>query len=52
VTPNSALELAVFDGLTHTEIALRLNEPIGTIKGRIRLGLEKLRAELDAASYV
>jgi RNA polymerase sigma-70 factor (ECF subfamily) len=44
-----ALELAFFDGLTHTEIALRLNEPIGTIKARIRLGLENLRAELDAA---
>jgi RNA polymerase sigma-70 factor (ECF subfamily) len=45
-----ALELAFFGDLTHNEIALRLDEPIGTIKGRIRLGLEKLRAELDAAS--
>jgi RNA polymerase sigma-70 factor (ECF subfamily) len=45
-----ALDLAYFGGLTHTEIALRLDEPIGTIKGRIRLGLEKLRAEIDAAS--
>ena len=40
------LELAFFGGLTHAEIALRLGEPIGTIKGRIRLGLEKLRAEI------
>jgi RNA polymerase sigma-70 factor (ECF subfamily) len=45
-----ALELAFYGDLTHTEIALRLDEPIGTIKGRIRLGLEKLRAELDTTS--
>jgi RNA polymerase sigma-70 factor (ECF subfamily) len=46
-----ALELAFFDGLTHHEIALRLDEPIGTIKGRIRLGLEKLRAEIEPMSW-
>ncbi|MEA2243719.1 MAG: hypothetical protein QOD24_3275 [Solirubrobacteraceae bacterium] len=45
-----ALELAFFGGLTYNEIALRLDEPIGTIKGRIRLGLEKLRAEIEAPS--
>jgi RNA polymerase sigma-70 factor (ECF subfamily) len=44
------LDLAFFGGLTHTEIALRLNEPIGTIKGRIRLGLEKLRTQIDATN--
>lgn len=48
---HQALELAYFEGLTHAEIALRLNAPIGTIKGRIRLGLEKLRAGIDTASY-
>lgn len=46
-----ALDLAFFEGLTHAEIALRLNEPVGTIKSRIRLGLKKLRAEIDATSY-
>jgi RNA polymerase sigma-70 factor (ECF subfamily) len=44
-----ALDLAFFGGLTHAEIALQLDEPIGTIKSRIRLGLEKLRADVDAA---
>ncbi len=37
--------LAYFGGLTHTEIAAHLRLPPGTIKGRMRLGLEKLRAE-------
>jgi RNA polymerase sigma-70 factor (ECF subfamily) len=46
-----ALDLAFFGGLTHAEIALQLDEPIGTIKSRIRLGLEKLRADVDAAIY-
>ena len=45
-----ALDLAFFGGLTHREIALRLDEPVGTIKGRIRLGLQRLSAEADVAS--
>jgi len=43
-----AIELAFFDGLTHGEIAEREDAPLGTIKGRLRLGLKKLRSVLTA----
>jgi RNA polymerase sigma-70 factor, ECF subfamily len=41
------IELAYFGGLTHVEIASMLEMSIGTVKGRMRLGLQKLRAHLS-----
>jgi RNA polymerase sigma-70 factor, ECF subfamily len=41
------IELAYFGGFTHAEIASMLDAPIGTIKGRMRLGLHKLRDQLQ-----
>jgi RNA polymerase sigma-70 factor, ECF subfamily len=41
------IELAYFDGFTHAEIAEREGIPLGTVKGRMRLGLQKLRLLLQ-----
>jgi RNA polymerase sigma-70 factor, ECF subfamily len=38
------VELAYFGGMTHAELAEYLELPLGTVKGRLRLGLEKLRS--------
>jgi RNA polymerase sigma-70 factor, ECF subfamily len=40
------IQLAYFGGFSHSEIAEMLNEPLGTIKGRMRLGMDKIRATL------
>jgi RNA polymerase sigma-70 factor, ECF subfamily len=41
------IELAYFGGFSHSEIASMLDTPIGTVKGRMRLGLQKMRGELN-----
>jgi RNA polymerase sigma-70 factor (ECF subfamily) len=49
-----AVELAFFAGLTHGEIAVQTGLPLGTVKGRVRLGLRHLRdhlQDLDLASF-
>jgi len=47
------IELAYFGGLTHVEIASMLDTPVGTVKGRMRLGLAKMRMSLgDPAEVV
>jgi len=50
LTPDErqAIEATFFAGLTHAEAAARLNQPLGTIKTRIRSGLHKLRHALAA----
>jgi RNA polymerase sigma-70 factor, ECF subfamily len=41
------IELAYFGGFSHSQIAELLNEPVGTVKGRMRLGLDKIRRQLS-----
>jgi RNA polymerase sigma-70 factor (ECF subfamily) len=50
LTPDErqAIEMTFFAGLTYAEAAARLNQPLGTIKTRIRSGLHKLRQRLTA----
>jgi RNA polymerase sigma-70 factor (ECF subfamily) len=43
---SKVIELAYFGGFTHSEIARMLGVPLGTVKGRMRLGLEKIRGEM------
>ena len=40
------IQLAFFGGFSHSEIAEMVGEPLGTVKGRMRLGMEKIRARL------
>ena len=46
VPQQQAIEMAFYQGLTHTEIAAKLNQPLGTVKTRIKLAMTKLRASL------
>jgi RNA polymerase sigma-70 factor (ECF subfamily) len=43
---SKVIELAYYGGFSHSEIAEMLGMPLGTVKGRMRLGLEKIRARL------
>lgn len=44
-----ALSLAFFQGYSHSEIAQRLDQPLGTVKGRIRGAMKKLRDALESS---
>lgn len=46
----AAITMAYFGGLTHKEIALELHIPVGTVKSRLRMGLEKLAQRLHTSS--
>ena len=43
---SKVIQLAYFGGFSHSEIASMLNMPLGTVKGRMRLGLEKMRGRI------
>jgi RNA polymerase sigma-70 factor (ECF subfamily) len=45
------LELAYFEGMSHREIAAHTNTPVGTIKTRIKMGMQKLALLLNTAGY-
>lgn len=48
VEQREVIELTYFDGLTQAEISDRTEQPLGTVKTRVRLGMSKLRDRLDA----
>lgn len=46
----TVIELSFYSGFSHAEIADQLDVPLGTVKGRMRLGLEKLQGQLSKAA--
>jgi RNA polymerase sigma-70 factor (ECF subfamily) len=50
--PKQAIALAFFHGLSHRELALRLAEPLGTVKSWVRRGLDRLRRCLEGAEVM
>lgn len=46
----AVIELSFYSGFSHAEIADQLDVPLGTVKGRMRLGLEKLQGQLSKAT--
>lgn len=48
---HTAVKLAYFEGLSHSEIAELTGQPLGTVKGRIRLAMQRLRGELLSRGY-
>ena len=44
---SEVIALAFYGGLTHSEIATQLELPAGTVKGRMRLGMHRLRADME-----
>jgi len=51
IAQQQAIELAYYEGLSHAEIASRLNQPLGTVKTRIKMGMSKLRDSLQRWGY-
>lgn len=49
--PKQAIALAFYQGMSHSELAKHLREPLGTVKSWVRRGLEKLKSCLDRAGY-
>jgi RNA polymerase sigma-70 factor (ECF subfamily) len=51
-TQREVIELAYFGGLSQSQIAERLKQPLGTVKTRVRMGLQNLRVILEKRGLV